>query len=81
MPATDMFWCDRYGVIQDPFGHKWSLATHLRDLTQAEIEAGMKEAFSHAPPQAIRSSVSRQLGALSAGKRLRKNALAKRVGL
>ena len=52
MPAMDMFWGDRYGVIQDPFGHKWSLATHLKDLTPAEIEAGMKEAFSHAPPQA-----------------------------
>jgi PhnB protein len=52
MPAMDMFWGDRYGVVQDPFGHKWSLATHLKDLTPAEIEAGMKEAFSHAPPQA-----------------------------
>jgi PhnB protein len=51
MPAMDMFWGDRYGVIQDPFGHKWSLATHLRDLTPAEIEAGMKEAFSHGVPE------------------------------
>lgn len=41
MPATDMFWGDRYGVVQDPFGHKWSLATHLRDVTADEMKAAM----------------------------------------
>lgn len=46
MPAQDMFWGDRYGVVTDPFGHNWSFATHLRDLTAAEVEAGMKEAFA-----------------------------------
>jgi len=46
MPATDMFWGDRYGMVTDPFGHSWSLATHQRDLTPAEIERGMKEAFA-----------------------------------
>lgn len=49
MPAADMFWGDRYGVVQDPFGHKWSIATHIKDLTPEEMMAGMKEAFSHAP--------------------------------
>ena len=49
MPPMDMFWGDRYGVVVDPYGHKWSFATHQRDLTPAEMEAGMKEAFSHAP--------------------------------
>jgi uncharacterized glyoxalase superfamily protein PhnB len=47
MPATDMFWGDRYGVVTDPFGHKWSFATHIKDLTPAETQAGMKEAFAH----------------------------------
>jgi len=42
MPVTDMFWGDRYGQVTDPFGHSWSLATHKRDLTQAEIEEGFK---------------------------------------
>jgi PhnB protein len=46
MPAEDMFWGDRYGVVTDPFGHSWSFATHVRDLTSAEVEAAMKEAFS-----------------------------------
>lgn len=48
MPAADMFWGDRYGVVTDPFGHKWSFATHKKDLTPAEMQAGMKEAFQTA---------------------------------
>ena len=48
MPAADMFWGDRYGVVVDPFGHQWSLATHLRDLTPEQINSGMQEAFAHA---------------------------------
>lgn len=39
MPAEDMFWGDRYGKVIDPFGHRWSVATHLRDMTPAEIQA------------------------------------------
>lgn len=41
MPAADMFWGDRYGQLEDPFGHKWSVATHTRDLTPEEIKEGM----------------------------------------
>jgi PhnB protein len=37
MPLADMFWGDRYGVLTDPFGHSWSLATHKEDLTTEEI--------------------------------------------
>jgi uncharacterized glyoxalase superfamily protein PhnB len=51
MPAMDMFWGDRYGVITDPYGHQWSIATHIQDLTPEQMQANMKEAFSHAPPQ------------------------------
>jgi uncharacterized glyoxalase superfamily protein PhnB len=50
MPAMDMFWGDRYGVVIDPFGHKWSLATHIKNLTREEMAAGMKEAFRQPPP-------------------------------
>jgi uncharacterized glyoxalase superfamily protein PhnB len=42
MPVTDMFWGDRYGVIVDPFGHSWSIATHQRDMTVEEIQDAMK---------------------------------------
>jgi uncharacterized glyoxalase superfamily protein PhnB len=48
MPPMDMFWGDRYGVVVDPFGHCWSIATHQRDLTPQQIEAGMREAFAQA---------------------------------
>lgn len=37
MPAADMFWGDRYGRIEDPFGHQWSIATHVRDVSPEEI--------------------------------------------
>lgn len=46
MPARDMFWGDRYGVVTDPYGHKWTFATHIADLTPEEMQAGMKAAFS-----------------------------------
>ena len=40
MPPADMFWGDRFGQVTDPFGHKWQIATHLRDPGPAEIAAG-----------------------------------------
>jgi PhnB protein len=39
MPLTDMFWGDRYGIVVDPFGHYWSLAMHVRDVSFEEIQA------------------------------------------
>jgi PhnB protein len=37
MPPQDMFWGDRYAVVIDPFGHQWSLATHIADPTPEEL--------------------------------------------
>lgn len=37
-PVQDMFWGDRFGRLTDPFGHKWMLATHIEDVTPAEME-------------------------------------------
>lgn len=37
MPMMDAFWGDRYGMVKDPFGHCWSIATHKEDLTPQEI--------------------------------------------
>jgi len=45
MPATDMFWGDRYGVVEDPFGHSWAFATHIKDLTPQQMMEGAKAAF------------------------------------
>jgi len=43
MPIADMFWGDRYGKLEDPFGHHWSVATHLRDVTPEEIGEAMRK--------------------------------------
>ena len=43
MPVADMFWGDRYGQVEDPFGHRWSIATHVRDVTHAEMEEAMRK--------------------------------------
>ena len=37
MPLSDMFWGDRYAQLEDPFGHRWSVAGRTRDLSPAEI--------------------------------------------
>jgi uncharacterized glyoxalase superfamily protein PhnB len=42
MPVADQFWGDRFGSIKDPFGHSWGLATHLREMSEAEMVAAMK---------------------------------------
>ncbi|HJV00147.1 MAG TPA: VOC family protein [Burkholderiaceae bacterium] len=48
MPVADMFWGDRYGMLVDPFGHHWSVATHKQDLTPEQIREGMDKM----PPRA-----------------------------
>jgi len=45
MPVMDQFWGDRYGKLTDPFGHKWSIATHTKDLSMDEMKRGMDEAM------------------------------------
>lgn len=42
MEMADMFWGDRYGVLIDPFGHSWSIATHIKDMTPEEMAQAMK---------------------------------------
>ena len=46
MPPTDMFWGDRYGLLRDPFGHNWSLATHIRDVPPEEAIEASKTAMN-----------------------------------
>ena len=43
MPVDDMFWGDRYGKLEDPFGHHWSVATHVRDVSPEEMQQAMKK--------------------------------------
>jgi PhnB protein len=46
MPVADQFWGDRYGKLEDPFGHSWSIATHVKDLTEEEIRAAGQAAMA-----------------------------------
>lgn len=43
LPIDDMFWGDRYGIVTDPFGHNWSIATHVRDVTPEEMMMASQE--------------------------------------
>jgi PhnB protein len=52
MPVSDMFWGDRYGKLADPFGHKWSIATHKRNMTNEEIEEEMNQFMKQMPKSA-----------------------------
>jgi PhnB protein len=52
MPLMDAFWGDRYGQVIDPFGHRWSLATHVRDLSPEQMEAEAKAAMAAMPKSA-----------------------------
>jgi PhnB protein len=46
MPLADMFWGDRYGKLVDPFGHHWSIAEHVEDLTPEQMQERMAAAMS-----------------------------------
>jgi PhnB protein len=46
VPLQDQFWGDRYGKVKDPFGHTWSIATHIKDLSQDEMKTAMDEAMA-----------------------------------
>ena len=43
MPIDDMFWGDRYGKVEDPCGHQWSIGTHMRDPSPEEMQKAMEE--------------------------------------
>jgi len=48
MPLEDQFWGDRAGCFEDPFGHRWWLAQHLRDMTPDELKKAADSFFSQA---------------------------------
>jgi PhnB protein len=52
MPVSDMFWGDRYGKLVDPFGHKWSIGTHKRDVSIDEMKAAQEEFMKQMPKSA-----------------------------
>jgi uncharacterized glyoxalase superfamily protein PhnB len=57
MPVMDQFWGDRYGALTDPYGHSWSIATHVKDLSPEEMQRAQDEAMANMkPPSAERKT-------------------------
>jgi uncharacterized glyoxalase superfamily protein PhnB len=50
MPLADMFWGDRYGTVEDPFGQRWAIATKLKEMTSAEMKKAQDEAMAKMKP-------------------------------
>ena len=45
MEPADMFWGERFARVRDPFGHEWGLATKIKEMSVAEIEASAESIF------------------------------------
>jgi PhnB protein len=45
-PVQEMFWGDRHGQLEDPFGHRWNISEHVRDVPHDEVVAAAAELFS-----------------------------------
>jgi PhnB protein len=45
-PVSEMFWGDRIGHFVDPFGHAWTVSTHVKDLTEQEMEKGAQAFYA-----------------------------------
>ena len=45
-PLGDMFWGDRHGQLEDPFGHRWNVSQHLRDVPHDEVVAAAASLFA-----------------------------------
>lgn len=46
MPVAEMFWGDRYGSLKDPFGHEWSIGTHVKDVSMEEMTKAAQAMFA-----------------------------------
>jgi len=49
-PLADQFWGDRYGIVKDPYGHKWSMGTHVEDVSPEDADRRAKEWFAQNQP-------------------------------
>jgi PhnB protein len=55
-PLENMFWGDRFGQLKDPFGHTWSMATHVEDVAPAEMQKRMQAAMARMSEQKTKSA-------------------------
>ena len=56
MPVADMFWGDRCGILCDPDGNRWMIATHRSEPTEAQMAEAMRQMQEHAPQAAAAAS-------------------------
>jgi len=49
MPMGDAFWGDRWGMLTDPYGHLWAIATHQKDLSDEEMKKASENFFANVP--------------------------------
>lgn len=49
-PLQDQFYGDRSGQVLDPYGHQWTIATHLEDVTPREMQRRMEAGLAQPPP-------------------------------
>lgn len=64
MPVAEMFWGDRFGKVRDPFGHEWSIATHVKDLTPDQFAKAAAAAFAeHAAMQKAKKKAPKKKAA------------------
>jgi PhnB protein len=52
-PLQDMFWGDRYGLVVDPYGHKWEIATTIRQVTNEELDEVVSSMSGRAEPARV----------------------------
>ncbi len=45
-PVADQFYGDRSGTLKDPYGHQWTLSTHIEDVSEAEAQRRMEAEFA-----------------------------------
>ena len=50
-PLADQFWGDRYGILVDPFGHHWAVASHVKDVTPADLAKAAESFAAHSKPK------------------------------
>jgi PhnB protein len=53
MPVQDQFWGDRMGTLTDPFGHSWSIATHVEDVAPEEFAERMAQSQKQRQPETV----------------------------
>lgn len=59
MPLENMFWGDRYGTLEDPFGHRWSIATHVRDVTPEDMRIAMEKMCGEQAPKTAETATAK----------------------